>query len=179
MRRCHFLGPRFFFFFFSRRRQPDPLLLPPLHSVSLASHLQTVCRGFFPVLAPGAPGGRLTRHLRKDRSDPPWRGRVCPGWDRATPGADPLLCCCLSLQPPDPGREARGPRPPRRRGLGGGLRLVCISRPRPPPPPWFVPILRPARTAVPRSPGRRTRLPASVRWPPSHPAVLWASPPAC
>lgn len=53
--------------------------------------------------------------------------------------AHPLLCRCLSLQRPDPGREARGPRPPRRRGVAGGLRLVCISRPRP-PPPWFVPL---------------------------------------
>lgn len=96
------------------------------------------------------------------------------GWDRATPGADPLLCRCLSPQPLDPGLEARGPRPPRRRGLGAGLRLVCISLP--PPPPWFVQILRPAPAAAPRAQDAAARIPLGPR---ARPTPLWAFPRAC
>lgn len=177
MRRCHFLGPRFFFFF-SRRRQPDPLLLPPLHSVSLASHLQTVCWGFFPVLAPGAPEGHLPRHRRKDRSDPPWRGRggVRPGTAPRRGRTRFCVAVCLCSRP-TPGRRRAG-RDPRGGGASAAGSAWCAfhGRGRRRPGLFRYSPCPDRGPPEPRTPDAAAR---DLRWPPSHPAVLWASPPAC
>lgn len=119
-------------------------VVPALRSFSLPSHLQTVGWGFFPGLAGRAPDGHRLRHQIEDSFNQP----VGVGAGSAPRREQTRFCVGVCLRGRlTPWREARA-RPPRRRGLRAGLRLVWISRP--PPPPSFVPVTspRPEQTAV-------------------------------
>lgn len=83
---------------------------------------------FFLVLAPGAPGGRPPALGRGTALTTPGgpgarlpgcpAGVGRPGWGRAAPRADLLLCRCLSPPPRDPGEGDGAGRDPRGGGAG-------------------------------------------------------------